>query len=88
MGNIFSCGLLCLMCSHHAYNFFFTLPHLQVIIVLSSVNLLMPTVVLYMLSMSDYGRHLERVVPIKVFDQMVHLLAINIPFLGVRIYLW
>ncbi len=76
------------MCSHHVYNFFFTLPHLQVIIVLSSVNLLMPTVVLYMLSMSDYGRHLERVVPIKVFDQMVHLLAINIPFLGVRIYLW
>jgi len=60
----------------------------QVIIVLSSINLLLPTVALYMLSMSDYGRHLERVIPTKVFYQLVHLLVINIPFLGVRIYLW
>ncbi len=63
-------------------------PTTQVIIILSSINLLMPTTALYMLSMSDYGRHLQRVIPIKVFYQMVHLLVINIPFLGVRIYLW
>ncbi len=55
---------------------------------LSSINLLLPTVALYLLSMSDFGRHLERVIPIKVFYQLMHLLIINIPFLGVRIYLW
>lgn len=58
------------------------------IIVLSSINLMLPTMALYMLSMSDFGRHLEKVIGIKVVYQLLHLLVINIPFLGVRIYLW
>ncbi|XP_059097669.1 uncharacterized protein LOC131891977 isoform X1 [Tigriopus californicus] len=59
-----------------------------VIIVLSSLNLILPTLALYGLSMSDFGRNLERIVPIKVIHQLILLLLINIPFLGVRIYLW
>ena len=58
------------------------------IIVLSSINLMLPTIALYMLSMSDFGRHLDKVIGIKVVYQLLHLLVINIPFLGVRIYLW
>jgi hypothetical protein len=38
--------------------------------------------------MSDFGRHLENVIAVKVAYQLLHLLVINIPFLGVRIYLW
>jgi hypothetical protein len=61
---------------------------LQLIIVLSSINLILPTLTLYSMSMSDFGRHLENVIVIKVVYQLLHLLVINIPFLGVRIYLW
>ena len=82
----------------------------KLIIVLSSLNLMLPTVALYMLSMSgtllretnvwkpakypnsilslDFGRHLDKVTGIKVIYQALLLLFINIPFLGVRIYLW
>ena len=60
----------------------------QLIIVLSSINLILPTLTLYSLSMSDFGRHLENVISVKVAYQLLHLLVINIPFLGVRIYLW
>lgn len=60
----------------------------QVIIILSSINLILPTLTLYSLSLSDFGRHLERVIHIKVIYQLLHLLVVNIPFLGVRIYLW
>lgn len=60
----------------------------HLIIVLSSLNLILPTLTLYSLSRSDFGRHLENVIEIKVLHQLLHLLLINIPFLGVRIYLW
>lgn len=40
------------------------------------------------MSMSDFGRHLGNVIRIKVAYQLLHLIVINIPFLGVRIYLW
>ena len=60
----------------------------QLIIVLSSINLILPTLTIYSLSMSDFGRHLEKVIAIKVFYQLLQLCIINIPFLGVRIYLW
>ena len=36
----------------------------------------------------DFGRHLDKVTGIKVVYQALLLLFINIPFLGVRIYLW
>lgn len=60
----------------------------QLIIVLSSINLVLPTITLYSLSLSDFGRHLDRVIHIKVLTQLLQLFVINIPFLGVRIYLW
>ena len=60
----------------------------KMIIVLSSINLILPTITLYSLSMSDFGRHLDRVVRIKVLTQLLQLFVINIPFLGVRIHLW
>ena len=60
----------------------------QLIIVLSSINLILPTLTLYSMSMSDFGRHLEKVIGIKVVYQLLHLCVINIPFLGVGIYLW
>jgi len=58
------------------------------IIVLSSINLILPTLTLYGLSLSGFGRHLNRVIHIKVLSQLLQLFVINIPFLGVRIYLW
>ena len=36
----------------------------------------------------DIFRHLDRVIRIKVFTQLIQLFVINIPFLGVRIFLW
>ena len=60
----------------------------DVIIVLSSINLILPTVTLYSLSLSDFGRHLDRVIHIKVVTQLLQLFVINIPYLGIRIYLW
>merc|ERR1712223_21119 len=60
----------------------------HVIIVLSSINLILPTVTLYGLSLSGFGRHLGRVIHIKVLSQLLQRFVINIPFLGVRIYLW
>ena len=36
----------------------------------------------------DFGRHLDKVIGIRVVYQLLHLLCVNIPFLGVRIYLW
>ena len=60
----------------------------KLIIVLSSINLILPTITLYSLSISDFGRHLNRVVRIKVLSQLLQLFVINIPFCGIRIYLW
>jgi len=60
----------------------------KLIIVLSSINLVLPTITLYSLSMSNFGRHLDCVIRIKVFTQLIQLFVINIPFLGVRIFLW
>lgn len=60
----------------------------QLIIVFASINLILPTITLYSLSLSDFGRHLDRVIHIKVVSQLLQLFVTNIPFLGIRIYLW
>ena len=60
----------------------------QLIVFLSSFNLILPTITMYSLSLSDFGRHLDRVIHIKVLTQLLQLFVVNIPFFGVRIYLW
>ena len=60
----------------------------QLIVFLSSFNLILPTITMYSLSLSDFGRHLDRVIHIKVITQLLQLFVVNIPFFGVRIYLW
>lgn len=61
---------------------------LQVIIALSTFNLMLPTLTLYSLSLSDFGRRMESVTKLTVAHQTLQLFLINVPFLGVRIYLW
>ncbi|XP_071747713.1 uncharacterized protein [Lepeophtheirus salmonis] len=58
------------------------------IIALSSINLILPTFAIYMMSLSDFGRKLDKIVKIKFAYQLLQLTVINIPFLGLRMYLW
>eukprot|EP00096_Caligus_rogercresseyi_P008877 TRINITY_DN2890_c0_g1_i1.p1 TRINITY_DN2890_c0_g1~~TRINITY_DN2890_c0_g1_i1.p1 ORF type:complete len:213 (-),score=42.37 TRINITY_DN2890_c0_g1_i1:29-667(-) len=58
------------------------------IIALSTLNLILPTIAIYMMSLSDFGRKLNKIVKIKFAYQLLQLTVINIPFLGLRMYLW
>ena len=60
----------------------------HVIIILSSINLILPTLTLYSMSMSDFGRRLTKVSKLTVASQLLNLLVINLPFLVIRLYLW
>merc|ERR1712079_666570 len=48
----------------------------------------MPTLTLYSMSMSDFGRQMKKVSKLIVISQFLSLSLINIPFLSVRLYLW
>lgn len=57
------------------------------IVVLSGVNFLLPVLVLYKLSLGD--RSCDRwPVSISLIHTILHICCIDVPFLGVRLYLW
>lgn len=58
------------------------------IIVLSSLNLVFPTITLFSLTLSDFGRRMSKVTRLNVTNQALQLFLINIPFLYVRLHLW
>jgi len=58
------------------------------IIILSSLNLVFPTITLFALTLSDFGRRMSKITRLTVTNQALQLLLINIPFLYVRLYLW
>ena len=60
----------------------------QVIIILSCINLMLPTLTLYSMSMSDFGRQMRKVSKLTVISQLLNLIVINLPFLAMRLYLW
>jgi len=60
----------------------------KVIVVLSCINLILPTLTLYSMSMSDFGRRMTRVSKLSVISQSLNLLVVNVPFLSIRLYLW
>jgi hypothetical protein len=56
------------------------------IIGLSSLNLMLPSIALYKLSVSDYGRTYP--VQLEFLYKILHLVFVNGSYLGVRLYLW
>jgi hypothetical protein len=58
------------------------------IIILSSLNLVFPTITLFSLTLSDFGRRMSKITRLTVTNQALQLFLINIPFLYVRLYLW
>ena len=60
----------------------------KVIVVLSCINLILPTLTLYSMSMSDFGRRMTEVSKLSVISQSLNLLVVNVPFLSIRLYLW
>jgi len=60
----------------------------KVIVVLSCINLILPTLTLYSMSMSDFGRRMTEVSKQTVISQSLNLLVVNVPFLSIRLYLW
>ncbi|CAL8129487.1 unnamed protein product [Orchesella dallaii] len=58
----------------------------NVIITLASVNILLPSITIYKLTASNFGRIYN--VPLEALYKVLHLVLVNIPFLGVRLYLW
>lgn len=56
------------------------------VIALAGLNLLLPAVTIYKISASDFGRVYH--VPLETIYKFLHVVLINLPFLGVRIYLW
>jgi len=60
----------------------------HVIIVLSCINLVLPTLTLYSMSISDFGRRMHKVSKLTVVSQSLNLLVVNVPFLAMRLYLW
>ncbi|ODM94301.1 Cat eye syndrome critical region protein 6 [Orchesella cincta] len=58
----------------------------NIIIILASVNIMLPAVTIYKLTASNFGRVYN--VPLETLYKVLHLILVNIPFLGVRLFLW
>lgn len=57
------------------------------IVVLSGVNFLLPVLILYKLSLGD--RSCDRwPISVSLLHTLLHICCIDVPFLGVRLYLW
>lgn len=56
------------------------------IIALAAVNIMLPAVTIYKLSASNFGRTYN--VPLETLYKVLHLILVNLPFLGFRIYFW
>lgn len=59
----------------------------DLILALSSLNFLLPTIKLYQLSYNDFSKN-NYSFPITVIYMSLHMLLIDVPFLVVRLYLW
>lgn len=57
------------------------------VLAFSVINFLLPTITLYKLSLSNFGRSKCPVGALLLY-KILHLLLVNIPYLGVRVYLW
>jgi len=56
------------------------------VIGLASLNLMLPSIGLYSLSASEFGK--DWVVPLDAVYKLLHVIFINGAYLGVRVYLW
>lgn len=59
----------------------------DLILALTAINFLLPSVKLYQLSFPDFSKH-NYSMPITVIHMILHMLLIDVPFLSVRLYLW
>ncbi|XP_076330838.1 uncharacterized protein LOC143236430 isoform X1 [Tachypleus tridentatus] len=57
------------------------------ILVLSSINFILPTLALYKLSLSAFGLK-PASLGLGLFYKFAYLFLINLPYLGIRVYLW
>lgn len=64
-----------------------TYPLENFVLAFSCINFLLPTITLYKISMSNFGRA-ECPVGALLLYKILHLLLVNVPYLAVRIYLW
>jgi hypothetical protein len=53
---------------------------------LTSLNLMLPAIALYKLTISGFGETYP--LPLEILYKLLHLFLVNIPYLSVRIYLW
>ncbi|CAG7722300.1 unnamed protein product [Allacma fusca] len=56
------------------------------IIALSSLNLMLPAISLYKLTLPSFGS--TNTVPLDALYKILHLSFVNVPYFGVRVYLW
>jgi len=74
-------SLLIVKETHLLYTFTFE----SFILGLSSINLMLPAVGLYKLTVTSFG---ETPLLLEILYKFLHLFLVNIPYLSVRIYLW
>ena len=68
--------------SHLNYSFQFE----SFILGLASMNLMLPAIALYKLTVSGFGDTYP--LPLEILYKVLHLFLVNIPYLSVRLYLW
>ncbi|KAF2357738.1 CECR6/TMEM121 family [Trinorchestia longiramus] len=68
-------------------NMIFSFTFENTIIAFGCITLILPSVCLYNLSHSDYGR-VEACAIMSFIYTMLHLFLVNVPYMSVRIYLW
>lgn len=64
-----------------------TYPLENAVLALVCVNFLLPTLALFKLSQCEFGQ-LPRPLGLKLLYKLLHMCLINVPYLGIRIYLW
>ncbi|CAL1271523.1 unnamed protein product [Larinioides sclopetarius] len=64
-----------------------TYPLENAVLVLSCVNFILPTMTLYKLSLSEFGKK-SRSLGLQLLYKCLHLGLVNIPYFVIRVYLW